>query len=43
MAYERGEWEQAASLAASCGLKPSALPDAYTGALRWAQDVSSTV
>jgi EAL and modified HD-GYP domain-containing signal transduction protein len=43
MAYERGEWEQSASLAASCGLKPSALPDAYTGALRWAQDVSSTV
>jgi EAL and modified HD-GYP domain-containing signal transduction protein len=43
MAYERGEWEQAASLAAACGLKPSALPDAYTSALKWAQDVARAV
>jgi c-di-GMP-related signal transduction protein len=43
MAYERAEWSEAASLAATCGLKPSALPDAYTNALKWAQEVSRVI
>jgi c-di-GMP-related signal transduction protein len=36
--YERGEWDDEAA-AAVPGLA-AALPDAYTSALRWAQDVS---
>jgi EAL and modified HD-GYP domain-containing signal transduction protein len=43
IAYERGEWNTAATLAAACGLTPSALPDAYTNALKWAQDVARAV
>ena len=40
IAYERGEWNDAAALAAACGAPPTALPDCYTSALKWAQDVS---
>jgi c-di-GMP-related signal transduction protein len=40
IAYERGEWNEAATLAAASGLNPLALPEAYTSALKWAQDVS---
>jgi EAL and modified HD-GYP domain-containing signal transduction protein len=40
IAHERGEWDTAATLAAACGLTPSALADAYTSALKWTQDVA---
>jgi EAL and modified HD-GYP domain-containing signal transduction protein len=40
IAYERGEWDEAASLAAASGLQPSALADAYTSALKWVQDAA---
>jgi c-di-GMP-related signal transduction protein len=43
IAYERGEWDEAASLADAAGLKPSALADAYTRALKWVQDASRIV
>jgi EAL and modified HD-GYP domain-containing signal transduction protein len=40
IAYERGEWTEAATLAEASGLSASALPEAYTSALKWARDVS---
>lgn len=40
VAYERAEWNEASSLATSCGLEASAVADAYTNALKWAQEVS---
>jgi EAL and modified HD-GYP domain-containing signal transduction protein len=40
IAHERGEWNDAASLAEASGLQPSALADAYTNALRWVQDAA---
>lgn len=40
IAYERGEWDEAASLAAASGLTPAALADAHTGALKWVQDAA---
>ena len=40
IAYERGEWSEAAMLAEGFGLNRTALPEAYTSALKWAQDVS---
>jgi c-di-GMP-related signal transduction protein len=41
VAYERGEWESAAAAAERIGLNPSALPDAYVDAVRWARQLSS--
>jgi len=38
IAYERGKWDAAASLAAASGLTPAALADAHTSALKWVQD-----
>jgi EAL and modified HD-GYP domain-containing signal transduction protein len=40
IAYERGEWTEATARAEASGLNSSALPEAYTSALTWAQDVS---
>jgi c-di-GMP-related signal transduction protein len=40
VAHERGEWSEAASLAEATGLKPSALADASTSALKWVQDAA---
>ena len=37
VAHERGEWSAAESLAEASGLKPSALADAHTCALKWVQ------
>ena len=39
IAYERGEWDDAAALAAGCQAPASALPDSYTSALKWGQEV----
>ena len=43
VAHERGEWSEAASLAEASGLKPSALADASTSALKWVQDAASAI
>jgi EAL and modified HD-GYP domain-containing signal transduction protein len=40
IAYERGEWNEAATLAAASGLEPLTLSEAYTSAIKWSQDVS---
>jgi len=41
IAYEGGAWEAAAEAAHRAGIDTSALPAAYTSALRWAHDVAS--
>jgi EAL and modified HD-GYP domain-containing signal transduction protein len=42
IAYERGEWDEAAALAARAGTRSDRLPAAYADALRWAREVWST-
>ena len=39
VSHERGEWDQAACAVEHVGLSHVTLPDAYTSALRWVQDV----
>ena len=41
VSHERGDWDQAAFAVADVGLASVTLPEAYTSALRWVQDVSS--
>jgi c-di-GMP-related signal transduction protein len=41
--YERGSWDEAMATAAPVGVDAACLADAYTGALRWVQDVSRGV
>ena len=43
VAYENGEWDQAAEAAAAAGLSASMLPGAYAGALAWARQFSREV
>jgi EAL and modified HD-GYP domain-containing signal transduction protein len=40
VAYENGQWDQAAEGATAAGLSPSMLPSAYTAALGWARQFS---
>jgi EAL and modified HD-GYP domain-containing signal transduction protein len=40
VAYENGQWDEAAEAAAAAGLSPSMLPAAYNGALAWARQFS---
>lgn len=40
MAYERGAWEEATEAAGRAGLTGPLLAKAYTGALRWARELS---
>lgn len=37
IAYERGQWDEATTLAQRAGIHPDRLPAAYTDALRWAR------
>jgi EAL and modified HD-GYP domain-containing signal transduction protein len=39
VAYERGDWARCVEAAASAGLDPGVLPDAYTEALRWSNEL----
>jgi c-di-GMP-related signal transduction protein len=41
IAYERGEWANAAAALAPLGLKDAALPGAYAEALKWARELNS--
>jgi EAL and modified HD-GYP domain-containing signal transduction protein len=38
--YERGSWDEAMATAAPVGVDAACLADAYTGALRWVEDVT---
>ena len=40
IAYENGQWDEAAESATAAGLSPSMLPSAYNGALAWARQFS---
>jgi c-di-GMP-related signal transduction protein len=40
IAFERGAWENASDAATRAGVKAAIVPEAYTTALRWAQDVT---
>jgi EAL and modified HD-GYP domain-containing signal transduction protein len=42
IAYERGRWDEATSLAILAGARPEQLPLAYADALRWARELSQT-
>ena len=39
-AYERGQWDEATTLAHRAGIQPERLPVAYADALRWARQAS---
>lgn len=38
--HEQGRWDDAASVSARLGIRPEALPDAYTDALGWARTLT---
>jgi EAL and modified HD-GYP domain-containing signal transduction protein len=40
IAHERGEWDEAARLAAALSIKPERLPAAYADALKWARELT---
>jgi EAL and modified HD-GYP domain-containing signal transduction protein len=40
IAHERGEWDEAAALAATLSIDPDQLPMAYSDALRWARELT---
>ena len=42
MAYERGLWDEATTLAHRAGINPDRLPAAYADALRWSREVAHT-
>jgi c-di-GMP-related signal transduction protein len=39
MAYERGDWERSAALAAETGVEDGRLPDLYVQAIQWTREV----